>query len=143
MGKIHKQKSDKNPVGRPTVMTPEVIAKLEQVFAIDGSVEEACSYAEIGRNSFYDYLKINPDFSNRIADLRERPVLKARQTAVNKIDESYSNAMDYLKRKKKLEFGDGIDVTSGGKPIPLLDYTKPNVRNNLGNEKDTGVNQED
>ena len=46
--------------GRPTVMTPEVIGKLEQVFAIDGSVEEACSYAYISRNTFYEHLKVNP-----------------------------------------------------------------------------------
>ena len=117
MGRLRKPKSEPNPIGRPTVMTPDTIAKLENVFAIDGTVEEACSYADISPNSFYDYLKINPDFSKRISQLREKPVLKARQTAVTKLGESYSNAMDYLKRKKKHEFGDSADLTSGGEPI--------------------------
>lgn len=103
MGRPKKQV---NKGGRPTVMTEAVIAKLEQAFAIDCSVEEACSYAEISRNTFYDYLKINPTFNDRIADLRERPVLAARQRAVKGINETYQNAMDYLKRKKKEEFGD-------------------------------------
>lgn len=105
----------KNKGGRPTVMTPETLAKLEQAFAIDATVEEACSYADIGRDAFYDYLKKSPEFSDRIADLRNRPILKARQTVVQKMDENYSNAMDYLKRKRKDEFGDqqkfDVDIT--------------------------------
>lgn len=92
-------------------MTPEVVAKLEQAFAIDSSVEEACSYAEISRDSFYDYIKINPTFSDRIADLRNRPVLAARQRVVQGVKENYSNAMDYLKRKRPTEFGDKTTLT--------------------------------
>lgn len=108
-------------VGRPTVMTPEVVAKLEQAFAIDATVEEACSYAEISRDAFYDYLKKKPKFSDRIEELRMRPILAARQRVVQGVKENYSNAMDYLKRKKKLEFGDNVDVTTGGERIqPLL-----------------------
>jgi predicted DNA-binding protein YlxM (UPF0122 family) len=101
----------KSNAGRPSVFTPEVITKLEQAFAIDCSVEEACSYADISRNAFYEWLKANEAFNDRITDLRQRPVLKARQTVVQKLGESYQNGMDYLKRKKKLEFGDAIDFT--------------------------------
>jgi predicted DNA-binding protein YlxM (UPF0122 family) len=119
----------KNKGGRPTLMTDITIAKLEQAFAIDCSVEEACSYADISRDCFYDHLKINPAFSDRIADLRQRPVLKARQTVVQKIGENYSNAMDYLKRKKKLEFGDSTDITSGGEKIDSISYVIPNGKN--------------
>jgi hypothetical protein len=38
-------------------MTESVVLKLEQAFAIDSTVEEACSYADIARNTFYEYLK--------------------------------------------------------------------------------------
>lgn len=92
--------------GRPTVMTESVVGKLEQAFAIDCTVEEACSYANISRDAFYDYLKKEPPFSDRIEELRQHPVLKARQTVSDKLGESYQNAMDYLKRKKRDEFGD-------------------------------------
>lgn len=117
MGKLHRKKSSENPVGRPSVITEGVIAKLENVFAIDGSVEEACSYAEISRDAFYDYLKKNKEFSDKIEQLRQKPILKARQTAVQKLGESYQNAMDYLKRKRKREFGDTTDITTGFNPI--------------------------
>lgn len=92
------------PIGRPTVVTPEVLLKLEQAFAIDATAEEACSYADISQSTFYLYLKNNPDFSERISDLRNRPILKARQTVVKGIEQNYSNAMDYLQRKRKAEF---------------------------------------
>lgn len=91
-------------------MTPEVIKKLEEVFAIDGSVAEACYWADISQATYYVWVKENPKLLDRFTKLRERPVLLARQTAFKKIPESYANAMDYLKRKKALEFGDKADV---------------------------------
>lgn len=105
--KSTQEKLQKRVMGRPTLMTPEVVAKLEQVFAIDGTVEEACSYAEISRNTFYDYVKKNTDFSNRIEDLRQRPILKARQTVVSSLSEP-NNAFRYLEKKRRQEFGDTV-----------------------------------
>lgn len=99
-----------NPVGRPTVVTPEVVLKLEQAFAIDCTVVEACSYANIARNTFYEYLKANPQFQDRIDELRERPVLKARQTVVNSLGDAH-NAFKYLERKRKGEFGNSLELS--------------------------------
>ena len=149
MAKLHKSKSNPNPVGRQWFEgkdIKEVVAKLENVFAIDGTVEEACSYAEISRDSFYRYLKANPDLRNRIEDLRQKPVLKARQTVVTKLGESYSNAMDYLKRKRRLEFGDSTDITTGGQPFKPFDELpkdisiRKNKTNYSKNKSDTRRN---
>ena len=131
MAKLHRKNSAPNPVGSPSVITEAVVAKLENVFAIDGSVEEACSYAEISRDAFYDYLKKNKEFSDKIEQLREKPVLKARQTAVQKLGESYTNAMDYLKRKRRREFGDSTDITTGFEPFPI--YAGKSIQNNTSN----------
>ena len=115
---MEKQKKlTKHAGGRPEVIDLGKVTKLEQAFAIDASVEEACSYAEVSRKVYYEYIKRHPEFGDRIADLRQKPILKARQTAVQKLGESYQNAMDYLKRKKKTEFGDTTDITTGFKPI--------------------------
>jgi len=119
---VYKKKLDGTPAktygGRPTAMTPDVIMKLESVFAIDGTMEEACSFAEISRPTLNEYLKRNPDFANKIADLRQRPFLKARNTIVKSLDQP-GFAMEYMKRKKRGEFGDGIDLTSGGDKVAL------------------------
>jgi len=116
----------KHAGGRPTVMTPDVVAKLEQAFAIDCTVVEACSYADISRDSFYDYLKIKPKFSDRIEKLRQHPVLKARETVVRELSNP-DMAMKYLERKVKKEFSlrqelSGPDGES--LPTPILAVTE-------------------
>lgn len=118
--------------GRPTKKTEEVIRKIEEVAALDGSVEEMAFYAGVHVDSVYTWLKEDKEFSDRIKALRMRPILKARQTAVKKIEESYQNAMDYLKRKKKLEFGDSatVEVTI---PTPIYGGASTKTSEHNGN----------
>jgi hypothetical protein len=101
----------KHAGGRPRVVTPVVIGKLESIFALDGTVKEACYYAGISADAYYDFLKENPEYSDRFEALRNRPVLLARQTVVKKLSENYSNAMDYLSRKAKKEFSTRTELT--------------------------------
>ncbi len=106
-------------VGRPTKMTEAVVLKLEQAFAIDASVEEACSYADISRNTFYVWLKEHPEYQDRIDELRQRPVLKARQTIVKSLD-TPQGAQWYLERKKKIEFAHRNEHTGAdGQPLVI------------------------
>jgi hypothetical protein len=105
-------------VGRPSEMTVETVNKLEEVFAIDGTVEEACFYANISRQTYYTWVKNNPELLDRFEALRQKPVLKARQEVMKGLN-CYQNAMDYLKRKKKLEFSERIEQTGAdGKDLP-------------------------
>jgi len=142
MGRLHKTKSGKD-IGRPVEFTADVVKKLEEAFSIDATVEEACFYADISRQTYYNNVKEGTQLFDRFKALRQRPVLKARQTVVQKLGESYSNAMDYLKRKKKLEFGDSTDITSGGEklPQPLLKINAL-LRNNSPKES-SQPNKED
>ena len=113
-----KRKNSK--AGRPSEFTDEVVKKLEESFSIDATIEEACFYADISRQSYYNNVKEGSALFDRFKTLRERPVLLARQTAVSKISESYANAMDYLKRKRKSEFSERSEFTGeDGKPIVI------------------------
>ena len=111
-----KPKKSGKKVGRPTVFTPEVIRKIEEVAALDGSVEEMAYYAGIDRGTLYKKLETDETFFHRIQHLRERPVLKARQTVVKSLDDP-NHAFKYLERKRKKEFGANLDLTSGNEKI--------------------------
>ena len=108
-------------MARPTKKTPEIIQKIEEVAALDGSVEEMAYYAGIHRETLYVWMKEDKEFSDRIQELRERPVLKARQTVVKSLDDA-DIAFKYLERKKKHEFSQRTetDITTKGEKITTL-----------------------
>lgn len=108
--------------GRPTKFTPEVIRKIEEVAALDGSIGEMAYYADINVQTLYSYLQDHKEFSLRIDKLRERPILKARQTIVKHLD-SPEGARWYIERKKKKEFSTRTetDVTTNGEKITSSD----------------------
>lgn len=88
----------------------EVRAKLKYISEIDASLEEMALFADISRFSLMRYLERHKDFALEIDRLRSQPTLSARKRVVKGIKENYQNAMDYLKRKKKNEFGDAMKV---------------------------------
>ena len=102
--KANTTKSGVRKRGRPTVMTQEVVGILEHAFAYDCTVEVACIYAGISRDTYYAFCKEYPEFSDRITVLRNTPILIARTTVVNALQHDASFAMKYLERKRPQEF---------------------------------------
>lgn len=113
-----KKTKKKSNAGRPTVMTPIVVSKLEQAFSLDSTVAEACFYAGISRESYYDFVNKYPEYTDRFEALRNRLVLKARETVAREIGKNYQNSMDYLTRKRKNEFSTRQELT-GAEGTPL------------------------
>ncbi|MCK9304934.1 MAG: hypothetical protein M0P27_06005 [Bacteroidales bacterium] len=110
----------KNKGGRPTKMSKETIAKLEEVFSLGGSDSEACFYANISKQTLYNYQEKNPEFVDRKEALKEKPILKARQTVVKALDDP-KDAQWFLERKRKEEFSFRQEVTGAeGKELKLL-----------------------
>ena len=107
----------KSLAGRKTKLTREVVKKLEEAFAIDATVEEACFYADISRETFYQWIKHNKALADRFEELRQRPVLTARQTVVSAIKIDPKIAMKYLERKRKSEFSTKIEIDNTNKEI--------------------------
>lgn len=120
--------NQKDKFGRKTVVTPAVIVKLEQAFALGCTDLEACFYAGIGKSTLYNYQELNPDFVERKNELKMKPVLMARQSVMRGIngheikDENGKVvkvilapdpklAFDYLKNKMHKEFKSGIDLS--------------------------------
>lgn len=107
-----------------------VIAKCEEVWAFGGSDAEASYYAGISTSSLSRYLTAHPKQKEIRDALHEKPILLARQTVINKIPESYANAMDYLSRKRKQEFSTRSELT-GAEGKPLMPDRKKQIKEAL------------
>jgi hypothetical protein len=111
---------DKKKIGRPPKFTDEIVNKLEEVFALDGTIGEACFYAGISRTAYYNWIEENPELVDRFDALRENPVLKARRSVIDGlVDPEF--ALKYLERKKKGEFSVRQEITGAdGNPIIIM-----------------------
>jgi len=90
---------------RPPIMNKDIVAKLEEWFAMWFTDAEACLYANISKNTLYRYIDDNPEFWNRKELLKDQPKLKAKMNVLNKIEEwDDYNSRWYLERKWKDEF---------------------------------------
>jgi hypothetical protein len=118
-----------HPGGRPTVMTPEVVKKLEEAFLLGCTDLEACFYADISKQTLYNYQEANPEFVGRKEELKANPIFLARKTVVKEIQEKGELALKFLERKKKDEFSTSSDLNLGGQdgnPVNLtVSFVKP------------------
>lgn len=103
----------------PTKLTKEVIVQLRTAASKGCSVPEMALIVGIAKQTLYNWLEADQELMDELDTLRETPVLKARETVIAKLDESFGNSMDYLKRRKKDEFGDRTEVDLNT-PKPLL-----------------------
>ena len=109
--------------GRPTVMTPEVLSKLEQAFSVGAPDRDACVYAGIGEASLYDYCKKYPAFSERKEMLKEKLVLVARDSLAKGVKNDPKLAMDFLKTKRKDEFSTRSEHQHSGVKKFVMEFT--------------------
>lgn len=111
--------------GRHTVMTLQVLEKLEQAFMRDMTDAEACLYAGIGVRTLYDYQKDNPEFSQRKELLKNHVAMKAKTLVADAIETGMlTTAQWWLERRRKDEFAtrtDGKITHEGGdKPLAIV-----------------------
>lgn len=106
-------------VGRPTVMTAEIIAKLEEAFLNGATDREACFIAQIGQTTLYEYCQENQEFAERKESLKDMVKYKARHNVVKAITAGEIDISQwYLERKVKEEFATRTENTgAGGKDL--------------------------
>lgn len=124
-------KKMKANAGRPTKMTTETIKKLEEVFGIGGSDGEACFYSNITPVTLYNYCKENPDFYIRKEQLKERPILKARQELIKGLTDNPELALKYLERKRKKEFSLKVETELTGELKTIIKVIGLKPDNNI------------
>lgn len=112
-------------LGRPTIFTPEVIDKLEYVFALGGTDLEACLYADISTGALYKYQERNPSFIERKDKLKQSPILAARESVIKGFRRNPDLALKYLERRKKDEFSLKSEVEHSGQASVSIQYVQP------------------
>ena len=97
-------------VGRKSIMTPEVVNKLEQAFSMGCSDLEACLFADISKQALYDYQEKHPEFADRKAMLKQKMIFKARSVIAEALNNKDKNTAQWLlERKVKDEFSTKVE----------------------------------
>lgn len=126
---------EENKRGRPTEKTPAILAKIEEAAALGASIEEIAFWAGIHRATLYRWMDEDKDLSDRIEELREKPILLARQTVIKNLSVDANMAFKYLERKKKDEFAELKKVETSDKTIEDLFKEYDSQFNQLENEE--------
>lgn len=68
-----------------TKMTPEVVLKFEQAFAIGATINEACDYADVSPATYYLWVKKYPELLEKFSRMREKLPLKSKENIARRI----------------------------------------------------------
>ena len=113
----------KNKGGRPTVMSADTITKLESIFKIGGTVDEAVTYAGIGRRTYFDHLERDEAFRTKIEAAQHYADIVAKNVVIDAIvkDKDLNTAKWWLEKRQF------------NQPIQQNNMTQINVGSKEGN----------
>jgi hypothetical protein len=70
-------KKEPEKTGRPTAMTPATVQKLKEGFSQGFSIDNACIWAEISKQTFYSYCNKEEGFLDYCKSLQKKPLIKS------------------------------------------------------------------
>lgn len=111
-----KDPKDYKKKGRPSKITAEIVAKLEQAYKIGANDTEACLHAGIDRTTLFRYEQSNPDFSNKKAEWKRNPILKAKYTIYQNLEDP--SVAKWLLERKDDEFKNKQEISGNVSVIP-------------------------
>jgi len=108
-----RERHPKGKPGRPTKMTPYVIQKLREAWAIGATDIEAALFAGIGVSTLNNYMRTHPELVIDCDALRQLPTFQARGVVVDAIkDKDLETARWYLERKAREEFSKSPEIAN-------------------------------
>ena len=106
-------------MGRPSVITPDVLSKLEAAFCNDFTDQQAFEHAGISSATYYRWLKQNEEFRERMLRAQSYPVTLAKRALIAAIKEGDGKlALRYLERRQPERYRCKIESMSLS-PIPI------------------------
>lgn len=128
-------------VGRPTLYSDEIVEKLASIFRIGGTVEQAVSYAQIDKVTYYNWMEKHPNFSTKMEQARTYADIVAKNIVVDSMikDRDVNTAKWWLeKREFKQTVQNNTQVNVGNKLLvefiddksKVIDDETTNTENN-------------
>lgn len=92
----------KSNVGRPLKRTEDLVRKLESILKIGGTIDQACSYARISRETYYRWLEEDKDFMTRMESAKYYSDIAAKNIVVKSIleDKNLESAKWWLEKRE-------------------------------------------
>lgn len=88
----------------------EQVKLLEEAFAYGADVRAACYYANISRQTYYNWIASFPELAERFDTLREKTPMLAYKVIHNKLEEGDNDTAKWLlERKRKSEFSTKVE----------------------------------
>src|SRR5690349_21207215 len=117
------------PVGRKTVVTPEVVRKLEEAFSMDCTDEEACAFAGIGERTYYDHKSSDEQFSQRMERAKRFAFVLAKKTIMIALNKEDGNlALKWLERRQRELYHTKVEQDVKQVPVEeILDQVEENA----------------
>ncbi len=124
-------------IGRPTVMTTETIAKLEEGFMLGFTDKEACLFAGIAPTTLYDFCQANKEFAERKELLKEQIKMRAKHNIAKAINEGEKPLSQWYLERRDRDFKTKTDITSDEKPLVItgIQIIQETNENPIQNEK--------
>jgi len=94
-----------------------VVRKLSEAFRNDFTIEEACSYAEISKDTYYRWCKENGDFSDEMERVKNFVITEAKKVVKRAIMKGDIRTSQWLLERKQKELY--------GKEAISLKYERP------------------
>ena len=131
----------KNLGGRPTKMNDEVIAKLENIFKVGGNIDEATTYANIDRATYYRWIEADASFATKMESAKHYSDIVAKNVVVEAItkDRDLVTAKWWLEKREFKDKGFQTNIQNnivvmpaegiskyGNNPTPSS--TEPNIQ---------------
>lgn len=106
------ENNTKGLVGRPTVILPEVVAKMENIFKVGATIEEACSYVGINKATYYRHLEKDDIFATKMEAAQHYADIVAKNVVVDSIvkDKDLGSAKWWLEKREFKNTGNNVAV---------------------------------
>ena len=109
-------------VGRPTVITNQVVSLLITAFHSGLSVREACWQSGISHEAYYSKLRGDQEFADKMAKAQSRVTVNAKELVAKAIAKGdLAIAKWWLERKEKVDTFDNVVVAEPQQPPISLD----------------------